>query len=593
MRILLIVVLLLLSPLLFSQDWATYYEKSGFEETPRYRQTIKYSKRLAKASDWVHYTSIGKSPQGRDIPLIIVDKDGLKTPEQARAAGKAILLFQSAIHAGESDGKDASLMLIRDIAITKVDEHLLKDVMLLFIPIFNVDGHERFGPFNRINQNGPKEMGFRSTAQLLNLNRDFLKAESPEMKAWLKFYHRWRPDFLVDNHATDGADWQYPLTYGVAKRQTMATPLADWTNDVLEPYLKEKMATDGYPIHPYFRLKNRSDISKGVIHYPFSPRFSTGYGAAQNRIFFLVECHALKDYQARVTANLLLMRHMIELINKEKTSLLTANDAADIESSEFAIGETIALNVKVDMQDSTMIDFLGVDYDVQPSDLSGGQWVRYYSDKPKSIRMPHFEQTVVTDSAILPYAYFIPQEWLEHIELLERHGVRVDRLKRPLEIKVSRYLITDITFRKRSFEGTILADFGLEPFEETVYYSEGTAVIITNQRSNRIIAALLEPHAPDSFLRWGKWNRIFERREYAEDYFLEKMARRMIAEDPQLKVEFDEAVAANPEKFPSHWAKLYFFYARSPYFERDINMYPVGRLMGARPLPLVPQSEQE
>ncbi|MGH1363181.1 MAG: M14 family metallopeptidase [Calditrichia bacterium] len=586
-----ILAILTLPVFLLATDWTTHYERSGYSETSRYGETIKYCKRLANASPWVHYSSIGKSPQQRDIPLLILDKDGFKTAEQARAAGKAILLFQSAIHAGESDGKDASLMLMRDIAITKDYASLLDNTMLLFIPIFNVDGHERFGPHNRINQNGPKEMGYRSTAQLLNLNRDFLKAESPEMKAWLAMFNNWLPDFLVDNHVTDGADWQYALTYGVAKKQTMATPLADWTDSVLEPYLNEKMAADGYPIHPYFRLKNRSDITKGVIHYPFSPRFSTGYGAAQNRIFFLVECHALKNYQTRVTANYKLMTHMIELINREKDALLAANEAADVESAEVAIGESIALNVTVDMQDSTMIDFLGVDFDVQTSDLSGGQWVSYYSDKKKTMRLPHFEQTTVTDSAIMPYAYLVPQEWQEHISLLKRHGIKMSALSKPAELTVSRYLFNEISFQQRSFEGSIMTNFGLEPFEETVYYPAGTVVIITNQRSNRVIAGLLEPHAPDSFSKWGKWNRIFERREYAEDYFLEKMARRMIAEDPELKTEFEEAVAANPEQFPNHWAKLYFFYARSPFFEKDINVYPVGRLMDARRLPLEPTTE--
>ncbi len=196
-----------------ADDWTTFYERSDFKRTPSYEQTVTYCQRLADASPWVHYEAFGSSSQGRDLPLVVVDKNGAFTAADVRKSDNAVFLIQACIHAGESDGKDAGMMLIRDIAVRKQLESLLEHVTILFIPIFNVDGHMRFGPYNRANQNGPEEMGWRTTAVNLNLNRDYLKADTPEMRAWLAMYAEWLPEFFADCHVTDGADYQYAITY--------------------------------------------------------------------------------------------------------------------------------------------------------------------------------------------------------------------------------------------------------------------------------------------------------------------------------------------------------------------------------------------
>ena len=223
-------------------DLITYYEKSGYKATPGYDETIDYCKRLAGASRWLRYTTFGVSPQGRDLPLIIADKHENFTPKRIRGKGKVILLIQAGIHSGEIDGKDAGFMLLRDIAMDQKYLHFLDHVAILFIPIFSVDGHERFGPYNRINQNGPTEMGWRVTAQNLNLNRDYLKADTPEMQAWLRLWNKWRPDFFVDCHVTDGSDYQYVVTYGLEVYGGMAPSLTHWTKEVYVSDVGKNMA---------------------------------------------------------------------------------------------------------------------------------------------------------------------------------------------------------------------------------------------------------------------------------------------------------------------------------------------------------------
>ncbi len=573
-----------------SRDWITPYENSGYLETPRYAETMDYCRRLAEASPWIKLTDFGVSPERRKLPLVILDKSGQFTPDPLSERDKPVVLIQNCIHAGESDGKDASLMLMREIAVTRALEDLLDHATLLIIPIFNVDGHERFGPYNRANQNGPKEMGFRSTAQNLNLNRDYLKAETPEMQAWLKMFNTWRPDFMVDNHVTDGADYQYPLTYGLDVSALVAPPLQQWTGKTLEPFIQQQMAKDGLPVFPYFRLKKRPYIHRGILAFPFSPRYSTGYGVAQNRVFLLVEDHALKDYRTRVTANYQLMIHLLKLINRERRRLLEVNRQADQATSEIAPGTVVPLKVDVDRQDSTMVDFLGVEYKQRYSEISDGPWSEY-TGRPKTIRLAHYNKTIPVDSARAPYAYLLGRQWQEQISTLERHGVKVRYLSRPLRVAVESYRFKNPQWAKRPFEGRLRVDFELAPIQEERNYPAGSAVVLLNQRTNRLIMQLLEPHAPDSFLRWGYWNTIFERKEYAEDYFLEQTARQLLQENPALRRKFEAALKANPGMAKNRWARLYFFYARTPYWEDRVNVYPVGKLMTPMSLPLT-ESDQ-
>ena len=232
-------------------EWLTFYERSGCVATPRYDETVMFCKKLDSASAMVHYSTFGYSPQGRALPLLIADKEGNFDPASVKRSGKPVILIQAGIHAGEIDGKDAGLVFFRDLIVYGKNVSLLEKVTILFIPILNVDGHERFGPYNRINQNGPQEMGWRTTAQNLNLNRDYLKADSPEMIAWLKLWNAWLPDFFLDLHVTDGADYQYVSTYGMEIYGNMEQNLTQWSKNTFIPAFTKDMDKSGFPVFPY------------------------------------------------------------------------------------------------------------------------------------------------------------------------------------------------------------------------------------------------------------------------------------------------------------------------------------------------------
>ena len=237
----------------------------------------------------IHYSSFGESPEGRELPLLIADKDKLTNPELIKKTGRAILLIQACIHAGEPDGKDAGLMLFRDFIANPEISKLLNNVTVVFIPIYSVDGHERFSAFNRINQNGPKEMGWRTNANNLNLNRDYIKAEAPETKAWLTLFNKWNPDFFIDCHVTDGADYIYPLTYGLEINGNMDSNLTNWQKNTYLPYVTNAMEKSGNPIFPYVSFREWHDIESGLESWVTPPLLSQGYTAIANCPGLLIE----------------------------------------------------------------------------------------------------------------------------------------------------------------------------------------------------------------------------------------------------------------------------------------------------------------
>ncbi len=373
-------------------DLQTWYEEHDCNETPRYRETVDFCKRLEAASPWIRYASFGTTPQGRELPLLIVDKNGHFDAAAVRKSGNAVVLIVACIHAGESDGKDAGLLLLRDLAVGKARASLLDHVTVLFIPIFNADGHERFGPYNRINQNGPAAMGWRTTARNLNLNRDFVKADAPEMRAWLKLYNRWLPDFLIDCHTTDGADFQYALTYGLQIGGGLDENVAAWTRDVYLRSVEKGMEAAGMPIFPYVHFRKWHDPRSGLMSGVATAMYSHGYVAVRNRPGLLIETHMLKDYKTRVDATYQIIHETLTVLNREHRTLRTLIERADrhAASAEF---RKRPLPVAFELSDESVpVEFKGVDYEVVRSDLTGGDWVRS-GRTPKTFTADQFNKS--------------------------------------------------------------------------------------------------------------------------------------------------------------------------------------------------------
>ena len=560
-------------------EWQTHTEKTNYRETPRYDETIAYAQKLAARSPLIRYTSFGKSGEGRDLPLMIAAEGGTFTPEAARSAGKAIVLIQACIHPGEPDGKDAGFALLRDIAITRTRPHLLDHVTVLFIPIYNTDGHERFSPYNRINQNGPAEMGWRATSTNLNLNRDYMKAETPETRAWLKLWTAWNPDLFIDCHVTDGADYRYNVTYQYEHHENAPLQTRNWMKAALERVVPATEA-EGNLLAPYPEFRDNRDFSKGIDSFIGTPRFATGYVPLRNRPGLLIETHMLKDYRSRVRGTYDLLRFMLEEVNRDTESLLRAVRAADEETitQGRAYDASRRYPLRFELTDKTVpFQLKGVESRRELSDVSGAVRV-IYGQKPVDLTVPLYDDARVTAAVAPPLYYIVPVQWKSVIDVLAAQGLRMQRLAAPATIEIESYRFSDLKWAATPFEGRVMVSYKTALVRERRTFPAGSVVVTLAQPAAHVAIHLLEPEAPDSLVAWGFFNAIFEQKEYGEFYVLEKLAREMLAKDENLKREFEQRVATDPKFAASASERLQFFYRRSPYWDAELNLYPVGRI---------------
>jgi hypothetical protein len=564
------------------QTWETPFERSGGTRTPSYQETVEFCRRLARVSPDAHFTSFGVSPQNRRLPLLILSRDHAFDPARARTIGKPVVLIQSGIHAGEIDGKDASLMLARDMLIYHRYAELLDKTIILFVPIFNVDGHERFGPYNRINQNGPEEMGWRTTAQNLNLNRDYMKADAPEMRAMLRLFSSWLPDLLVDCHVTDGIDFQYDVTYAVEYGPNIDARVSSWLQTRLLPTALSAVEHSGHKVFYYVFPREEHDLSKGLLAGAATPRFSTGYAALQNRPAVLIETHMLKPYRTRVEATYAFLRGILAGVAASARELRHAVRAAD--SSTVEAGRAVpppVLPVKFGLgKRAEMKEFLGIEAVVESSAVSGG-WKTRYTGVPVTMHIPFYGDVTVEDSVTLPRAYTVPAEWTAVRAVLQAHGIRGKILKRPVRVRVEGYRFAAVRFLPRSYEGRQTVTFTATRFQETKILPAGTAVFPTAQRAGRVLANLLEPGAPDALVGWGFFNSIFEQKEYAEPYVVEAMADSLFRNNPELREAYWTAVRADSALAKDPAGRLQWIYRHSPWGDPLLNVYPVRRIVDA------------
>lgn len=566
-------------------DWRTHAERTDYRETPRYDETVAYVKRLAAASSFIRYTSFGSSGEGRALPLVVAAEGGNHTPSKARAAGKLVVLIQACVHAGEADGKDAGLALMRDIAITKTRADLLRNVVILFIPIYNTDGHERWSRYNRINQNGPDAMGWRGNATRLNLNRDYMKTDAPETRAWLKLWNEWSPDLFIDCHTTDGADFQPNITYQYEARANVHPAIATWMRERFEGRIRPATESDGNTLSPYLTFRDNRDPAQGVDAFISTPRFATAYvPITRNRPALLIETHALKENRSRVIGTYDLLRRTLEEVNRDPASLRDAVKAADAATMSANYDANNSLPLKLELTNkSEPFELKGVEFEREMSDVSGADQV-IFKDKPRNYIVPFYTEARTTASVSAPRYYIVPPQWTDVIERLALHGVQFTRLKTAQTVETETYRFRDVKWVGVSFEGRVPVTYKTEMINLKRVFPQNSVLVNLNQPAWRVAVHLLEPAAPDSFVTWGFFNPIFEQKEYAEDYRLEKLAREMLANDEKLRAEFNERVKADATFAASPRQRLQFFFERSPYADAEINLYPIGRLM--TPLPI-------
>ena len=561
-------------------EWLTHAERTNYQQTPNYADTIAYAKQLADASPFIEYRTFGKSGQGRDLPLLIATESSVSSPAAAHQANKAIVLIQACIHSGEPDGKDAGFALLRDIAITKTHAGLLGNVVLLFMPIYNTDGHERSTPYNRINQNGPAEMGWRTTSTYQNLNRDYMKADTPETRAWLRLWNEWQPHLFIDCHVTDGADYRSNITYHHEHHAGIDDGVLQWERDVFGKRVVPATEAAGNVISWYLEFIDNRDLTLGTRDFNGSPRFSTGYVPLRNRPAILIETHMLKDYRSRVIGTYDFLRFALKEVNGDPKRLIEVGIEADQRAIDLGKsgGAGKSYPVQFDITDEpTPFHLKATKNQTVKSDVSGDLRV-IFGKEPVDLTIPMYQTFRIRTAIVPPVAYVVPVQWSDVIEVIREHGLQFKTLSKEVELEVESYRFHNVQWPAGPFEGRHMPSFDVEVVNESRKFPPGSLVIPVAQPLAKLTISLLEPQAPDSFVRWGFFNAIFEHKEYAEPYILEALAQEMLETDPKLRKEFQEKLATDERFTASPAARLEFFYSKSPYWDHQMNLYPVGRI---------------
>lgn len=544
--------------------WVTPAELSDFKETPNYQQTRNWLEKFAKQYPQVMLTDIGVSHQGRPIMMAIVSSD--KTPERIKANGKPTLLIHSGIHSGEIDGKDAGLMWLRHMFRNQPE--LIEQFNLLFIPVLNVDGHENNRAANRVNQRGPNKMGWRTNARNQNLNRDFAKLDTPGVNALVKVINDWPVDLYLDMHVTDGADYQYDITYGYNTFNHYSPNTIAWLEKSYRPTVDDALNQRGHIAGDLVFALDGTDIKKGLAHFTASQRYSNGYGDTRHLPTILVENHSLKPYKQRVLGSIELYAATTDVLIKQIKSLRAA-----VTKDKAARPESIVVSFK-NSETPFAKDFKGIKYQRYDSPITGRKEAKWLAE-PEEYTLPVFRK-VADKSVKVPNAYWIPATYPEVIQRLQQHGVKLEIIDKPTTVKIEQSKFINPKITSRAFEGRALLRFEeIEKAKVSKTYQPGAARISTDQDLRSLIVILLEPESIDSFVRWGFFNEILQRTEYMEGYVVEPLAKKMLAETPELKAEFDKALK-DPEFAKNPYRRLGWFYKRSPYYDPAHNVYPVG-----------------
>jgi len=551
-----------------NDPWITPSERTGLTETPNYEATRAFLERMDAASPLIRMESFGKSAQGRDMLAVFVSKDGA-----AFDPSKPVLLFQGGIHAGEIDGKDAGLMLLRDIAFGTKGS-LLDHVNLVFVPMFNVDGHERSSPYSRPNQRGPVNQGWRTTAQNLNLNRDYAKADSPEMKAMIGLINRVHPDLYLDLHVTDGIDYQYDTTFGSASedgKYARSPAIAKFLEGIYRNEVSAALKRNGHiPGHLVFAVDDR-DLGKGLGATATSPRFSTGYGDAIGMPTILVENHSLKPYRQRVLGMYVLLEQSIRTLIAHGADLRAAVAADRARRPSTVVGR-----FDDDTTPTGTRAFLPVQSMLYTSPASGRDEVRWLGKPGKPVRLPVYYSHAAAPLS-RPAAYWVPATHPEVIALLRLHGVQMETLTAPRTVGVEMLRMKDVKAKGPS-EGHVTMGGeigGRETHQEA--FPAGSVRVSTDQPLGEFVMLLLEPESEDSLFGWGYFPEIAQRTEYIEGYAIAPLAERMLAADPMLKAEFEGKLQSDPAFAADAEARLEWFYERTPYADARYLLYPIGR----------------
>lgn len=564
---------------LFGLAFAAKAQLTAFEKDPEknstatYAEAIAFYQQLDQQFEQLKLITFGPTDSGKPLHLAVLSKSKVFDPLVLRKQNKRIILINNGIHPGEPEGIDASMMLARDLLKQNA---LPENVVLCFIPIYNIDGSLNRSSTSRANQNGPESYGFRGNARNLDLNRDFIKSDSRNSRSFQQIFTTWQPDIFIDNHTSNGADYQYVMTLIETQADKLSPVLSDFMTGQLTPALFRQMKAKGWEMTPYVNHVGETPDS-GIGAFLETPRFSTGYAALHQTIGYVPETHMLKSFEQRVKATYALMECFIDFVAKNAAELAAVRKKALEQARQQ---EEFALNWQPDQSRVDSFLFKGYEAGKKPSEISGQPRLYYDRSKPFEKNIPWYKHFKASQTVQAPAAYVIPQAWQQVIDLLKLNGVQMQRLQKDTLMNLEMYYIADYKSPAKPYEGHYLhTQVKVNPVQQTVKFYAGDYIVKVNQPQNRYIVETLEPQGVDSFFAWNFFDSILGQKEYFSNYVFEDTGAETLKRNPELRKQLEEEKAKNEQFNKSGAAQLDWVYRHSDYLEKTFMRYPVGRVL--------------
>ncbi len=546
-------------------------------ETYTYAETHEVYRKLAAKHNIAEFKEIGESDAGKPIGVFIISSDKKFKGKEIRESKKSVLLINNAIHPGEPCGVDASVKFANDLLNNKEYQKLLDNTIVCITPFYNVGGGLNRSCCSRANQNGPEEYGFRGNTKNRDLNRDFIKCDTENSKAFTQIYHKYDPDVFIDTHTSNGSDHQHTMTLIASQPDKMTSEIRNLLRNKMLPYLYEDMKNKEMEMCPYvYNYKGTPD--NGIKDYLDTPRYSTGYTTLFNTIGFVTEALKYKPYKDRVEQTYEFLLSALKYMNQNHSELVEEREKA-IQS--VINQKTFALGWHLDTASYTQIDFKGYEAEYIESDFGKNEKLLIYNhDKPYTKKINYYNRYTPIHKIEKPKAYIIPQAYKDVIKRLKWNKVKMERLKEDKSIDVEMYRIIDYKTVKQPYEGHYMHyEVKVEKQLREQQYYQGDYIIYVNQPANRYIVETLEPQGVDSYFAWNFFDGILQQKEWYSPFSFEETAKELLTNDNNLKLKFEEKKNSDVEFAKNRQQQLYFIYKNSPYYENTHNLYPVGRLL--------------
>ena len=549
----------------FAQDFKTPYEKGNGNQTTTYEEMVKFYDDLDKNFESISVVEKGKDDNGELIRVVIFDN--------SKKQNIPVIFINNGIHPGESDGIDATMMLMRDLALGKIK--VPQNTKVAAIEAYNISGMLRRGKFSRANQNGPEEHGFRGNARNFDLNRDFIKNDTENAKAFQEIFHWLKPIYFIDNHVSNGADYQYTFTYISTNKERLGNSLGTYFHQEMQPKLIQNMEKSKILNVPYVNIHGDSP-DEGFPAFMDSPRYATGYTTLFNIPGTVAETHMLKPYQDRVKATYEYMRHSINFVDE---NYLDISKKIMEEFTNYLPNKKYAIRWKLDSTKYSFIDFKGYEAGKKPSEISGKPRLFYDRNKPFTRKVKFFDTYKADKEIVIPSYYVIPKSEGKIIENLKRNQIKFKELQSDSLITVESYKIVDFKTVKNPYEGHYLHfDTQVSSELKTKKFRKGDYLVSTKQSGVKFLLETLEPEAVDSYFNWNFFDGILGQKEYFSDYVFEDTAAELLKTNKALKTAFELKKASDAKFAEDGAAQLDWVYKNSEYYEGTVNQYPIYRI---------------